>query len=134
MSQRLAAYPGLVDSDAGWLRNSAAHMKNKYVAGKDALLMWDRKRPETLIPVNELLDRVERMYQISSQTIQRVGQLYAIRNLFRDTGLHDEFVAKWPTFLSGNEEDIRKADSELADRAQTSFAPMIAFFNAHGIQ
>src|SRR5262245_1309388 len=92
-SQRLATYPGLVDSDAGWLRNSTAHLNNKYVVGKDALLMWDRKHPEILMPVIELMDRVERMYQISSQTIQRVGQLYALRNFFLGTGLLDEFVA-----------------------------------------
>src|SRR5207245_3649585 len=94
--KRLSDYHGLVEPDAGWMRNSAIHNPRKYILEKDAVEMWDKSVAPRVVPVGELLAMVKRMYQISGVTIQRVGQLYMFRNLFGEMGLLDGFMESFP--------------------------------------
>ena len=132
--QRLAAYPGLIDPDIGWMRNSAAHLNYEYLVGQDAMRMWDNKHDAITVPVNELLDRVESTYQFSCWTVQRVGQLYLFRNFLRDTGLLGEVISHYPVLCSGNQEAVIQAEAEILGYCQILFTPMIDFFKSHGIR
>ena len=127
--KRLSGYPGLVEPDAGWMRNSAIHNPRKYILEKDALEMWDKSVEPRTVPVDELLAMVKRMYQISGVTIQRVGQLYTFRNLFG--GMLDGFVESFPLLLSSNEKEIQQVEDRFTAKAEEMFRPMADFFEAH---
>jgi hypothetical protein len=113
--QRLDEYPGLVDPNIGWMRNSAAHLNSEYLIEQDAILIWDKKHDAVIVPVNELLDRVESIYQLSCRIVQRVSQLYMFRNFMRDTGLLREVIARYPVIFFGNQEEISQAEAEISD-------------------
>ncbi len=128
--RRLSDYPGLVEPDAGWMRNSAIHNPRKYILEKDALEMWDKSVEPRTVLVDELLAMVKRMYQISGVTIQRVGQLYVFRNLFGETGLLDGFVESFPLLLSSSQEEIQRVEDSFTAKAEEMFRPMSDFFEA----
>jgi hypothetical protein len=128
--RRLSDYPGLVEPDAGWMRNSAIHNPRKYILEKDALEMWDKSVEPRIVPVGELLAMVKRMYQISGVTIQRVSQLYMFRNLFGEIGLLDGFVESFPVLLSSDENEIQQVEARFTAKAEEMFRPMSDFFEA----
>ena len=129
--RRLSDYPGLVEPDAGWMRNSAIHNPRRYILDKDALEMWDKSVEPRIVPVGELLAMVKRMYQISGVTIQRVGQLYMFRNLFGDKGFLNEFVESLPLLLSSSQEEVQEVEDRFTAKAEKMFRPMSEFFEAH---
>lgn len=131
--RRLSDYPGLVEPDAGWMRNSAIHNPRKYILEKDALEMWDKSVETRMVPVNELLAMVKRMYQISGVTIQRVGQLYMFRKLFGEIGLLDGFVESFPFLLSSNADEIQRVEDSFTAKAEEMFRPMAEFFEAKSL-
>jgi hypothetical protein len=128
--RRLSDYPGLVEPDAGWMRNSAIHNPRKYILEKDALEMWDKSVEPRTVPVGDLLAMVKRMYQISGETIQRVAQLYMFRKLFGELGLIDGLIESLPLLLSANETEIQQVEERFTARAQEMFRPMADFFAA----
>lgn len=128
--RRLPDYPGLIEPDAVWMRNSAIHNPRKYNYEDDALEMWDKGRAPRSVSVINLYAMVERIYQISGETIQRVGQLYMFRK-FSDSGLLDELVESFPQLLSENENEVKQAEERLSAKAQELLRPMTEFFEAH---
>lgn len=128
---RLLEYPGIVEPDAGWMRNSAVHNPRKYILESDALQMWDRTVESRLVGVGELLAMVKRMHQISGVTIQRIGQLYMFRNWFGRSGFLDEMIDSFPVLLSTKPEEIQQVEDKLAARAERMFRPMNDFFETH---
>lgn len=127
--RRLSDYPGLVEPDAGWMRNSAVHNPRKYILEKDAVEMWDKSVAPRMVPVGELLAMVKSMYQISGVTIQRVGQLYVFRKLFGE--MLEGFVESFPVLLSSNENEIQLVEDRFTAKAEEMFRPMADFFEAH---
>ncbi len=127
--RRLRDYAGLVEPDAGWMRNSAAHNMPEYVLGEDSVVMWDRTHEPTKVRVDDLLEMTMRMYTISGVTISRVAQLYFMRDFFVNTGLFDKFVGLVPAFFSRHEARMTAAEQEFENHAKTLTAPMVAFFN-----
>jgi hypothetical protein len=126
--KRLSDYPGLVEPNAGWMRNSAIHNPRKYILEKDAVEMWDKSVAPRMVPVGELLAMVKRMYQISGVTIQRVGQLYMFRKLFGE--MLDGFVESFPVLLSSDENEIQQVEARFTAKAEEMFRPMADFFEA----
>ncbi|MDQ2938682.1 MAG: hypothetical protein M3R67_14450, partial [Acidobacteriota bacterium] len=124
--------PGLVDGEAGWRRNAAAHGHWKYEPNGDFLIMWDDKVPPSTIPVKDLIDRVNDMYQISGPTLERVAQLYLFRNVFEQTGLIEVFVASFPRILSLDQAEVAKAEREIFAKAETAFGPLKRMLEANG--
>jgi hypothetical protein len=129
--RRLADYPGLVELDAGWMRNSAVHNPRKYFVETDELEMWDKNVERKAVQVDELYTMVKRMYLISGVTVQRVGQLYMFRNLFIESGLLDAFIEFLPHLFTLDEQKVRDAEERLFDRAHDMIRPLEEFFNAH---
>jgi hypothetical protein len=129
--RRLSDYPGLVEADAGWMRNSAIHNPRKYIIELDAVEMWDRSVEPRVVSVAELLAMVKRMYQISGVTIQRVGQLYMFRKLFCEGGLIGGLLESLPLLLSSNEEEIQRMDERFTAKAEEILRPMAVFFESH---
>jgi len=129
--KRLLDYPGLVEPDAGWMRNSAVHNPRKYVLESDALEMWDKSVEPRIVDVGGLLAMVKRMYQISGITIQRVGQLYMFRDLFAKSGFLDEILDSFPVLISTKPEEIQQVEDRLAAKAERMFRPMNDFFGTH---
>jgi hypothetical protein len=128
--ERLSDYPGLVEPDAGWMRNSAVHNLPDYVPEEDSLWMWDRNHPRTMVRVDDLLELVQRMYLISAVTIQRVGQLYLLREFYLNTGLLDMFVGCIPHIFSGDEKRLSEAEQEMEEYAKALIAPMEKYFDS----
>src|SRR6201986_4150104 len=76
LSRKLKDYPGLVEEDAGWRRNAAAHGPNwEYVCKDDSINMQDDRHPWSNISVGDLYTKVLSMYWIAGPTLARVGQL-----------------------------------------------------------
>ena len=132
LSQRLRAYPGLVDSEAGWRRNAAAHRHWEYEAKDDLLIMWDDSTPRSSIKVVELLKRLNDMYQMSGPTIERVAHLYLFRDVYYRTGLLDAFCESIPEFLSLDEQRIESAGKYIADKTESAFRPLKKLLEANG--
>jgi hypothetical protein len=132
LSQRLQAYPGLVDSEAGWRRNAAAHGHWEYDSKSDLLIMWDDKMPRSSMPVTELISRLSDMYQMSGPTIERVAQLYLFRDVFCKTGLLDALCDSIPAFFSLDQERMDAADKYISAKAEAVFGPLKKLLEANG--
>jgi hypothetical protein len=128
--RRLSAYPGLVELDAGWMRNAAVHYRRRYIPETDALEMWDNSVMPRRVPVDDLLAMVRRMYQISGETIQLVARLHAVRTLF-GPGFRDELVASFPLLISGNEEEAKRLDDMFTAKTEEMVRRVSDFFSAH---
>lgn len=126
---RLADYPGLVETDAGWMRNSAAHMMFEYVIGEDAVVVWDKTHERQKVRVDNLLEMVQRMYLISGVTIVHVGQLYLFRDFFVNTGLFKMFVGLVPLLFARDEARMAAAEREMEQHAKALLEPFQAFFS-----
>lgn len=136
LSKRLADYPGLVDSDARWMRNSARHERWEPLAGEDAVIMWDDKTPETRLTLHELETKVNDMYQMAGLTFGAVARRYLFRNMLTDTGAWAILVRSLPTAVEAFGEDLSNVDavdqqieSELQP-LRDRFAPLHAFILA----
>jgi hypothetical protein len=130
--ERLGDLPGLVEKDAGWMRNSAVHNLPDYVPEEDSLWMWDRNHPRTKVRVDDLLEMAQRMYIISAATIQRVAQLYMLRDFFLNTGLFDMFVECTPYIFAGDEQRLAAAEQEMSEYATSLLEPLENFFDLKG--
>lgn len=128
---RLPDYPNLVEPDAVWMRNSAVHNPCEYVPQTDSVVMWDKKVPRAEVKVDDLLAMVQRIYSVSAVTMQRVAQLYLLRNLLLNTGLLDDMIDSMPDMLSGDAARQQAADDRLTKRGGEIFEPMRDFFEAH---
>jgi hypothetical protein len=130
MHRRLADYPGLVEPDAGWMRNSAVHNMPEYVRDEDSVVMWDRNRERTKVRVDDLLAMVQRMYVISGITIVYVGQLYMFRDFLVNTGLFNKFIDCIPLVFSGDEARLAVMEQEMKQLSETLLKPMETFFDS----
>lgn len=128
--ERLSDYPGLIERDAGWMRNSAVHNLPDYIMEEDSVWMWDRNRVRVKVRVDDLLEMVRRMYLISAVTIQRVGQLYMFREVFYNTGLFDMFVECIPLAVSGDEKRLAAAEQQIMEYGRTLIEPMEKFLDS----
>jgi hypothetical protein len=125
---RLPDYPGLIEPDAGWMRNSAVHNPRVYVRANDSIVMWDKNVPRTEVRVDDLLAIVQRMYSISAVTIQRVGQLYMLRNMLLDTGMLDVLLESLPDLMSGDAAHQGEAEQRVWTKARVIIEPLQSFF------
>jgi hypothetical protein len=129
--RRLIDFPGLVEPDAGWMRNAAVHYLPNYILEEDSLLLEAKNVQPAKVRVDDLLALVQRMYHISATTIHRVGQLYMFRDLYLNTGLFDVFVENFPHISSGNDKRIAIAERELTEYAENLIEPLKDFFDSH---
>ena len=130
-NNRLCNYPGLVDMDAAWMRNSVSHNRRIYLPSEDAVELWDEKRPKQKIPVGELLEKVKAMYQISAFTFPLVAQVYLFRTMFLKSGILDVVIEQMPAVSSLDESRIKQADQAMETKIRTLFAPVEAFAKLH---
>jgi hypothetical protein len=129
--RRLPDYPNLTEPNAGWMRNSAVHNPREYVVSSDSLVMWDKNVPRTEVSVDDLLAMVQRMYSVSAVTMQRVAQLYLLRNLLLNTGLLDALLDSVPDLVSGDHARVEIAEKRLDAKAFEIMEPVQKFFAAH---
>lgn len=127
-ASRLSGYPGLVEADAGWRRNSAVHNPCEYIIRDDAVIMSDDNIPRTSVAVDELKAMVRRMYEISGVTMPRVSQLCLFR-LFIDTGLLEAIVERLPDLLSDDECRRFEAEQDIQRQAVSLFGEVGEFFS-----
>lgn len=128
---RLPDYPNLVEPDAVWMRNSAVHNPCEYVPQTDSVVMWDKKIPRAEVKVDDLLAMVQRMYSVSAVTMQRVAQLYLLRNLLLNTGLLSDIIDSLPDTFSGDSTRQQAVEDRLTKRGGEILEPMRDFFEAH---
>jgi hypothetical protein len=129
--KRLSNYPGLVEPDAGWMRNSAVHQIPDYDRTDDSLTLRDRNTQPFKVQVDALLDMVRRMYVISGNTITRVSQLYLFRELFLESGMLEVMLHQIPSFLSADNNSVASAEKEVMDYAQELMTPLQQWFASH---
>jgi hypothetical protein len=132
LSRRLHDYPGLVDPSAGWRRNAAAHGHWQYEPDGDLLIMWDDNTPQSSIAVTELIGQLNEIYQISGPTIERVAQLYLLRDVYDRTGLLDALCDNVPAFLSLDQERMKEAEKDISVKTEAAFEPLKKLLEANG--
>jgi len=104
-------YHNLIESNAVIMRNSPSHNILNWNDETDSIILKDKeKRIE--ISVDELLEKLRSMQQISSFTISRVGQLYMFRICGRD-GIMEKIYDSLPAFFSNDKMRIQLAKTEL---------------------
>lgn len=128
---RLPDYPNLVEPNAVWMRNSAVHNPCEYVPQTDSVVMWDKKIPRAEVKVDDRLAMAQRIYSVSAVTMQRVAQLYLLRNLLLNTGLLSDMLDSLPDALSGDVARQQAAEDRLTKRGEEIIEPMREFFEAH---
>ena len=131
LARKLADYPGLVEADAGWRRNAAAHGHWEYVRA-DTLKMWDERHPPEEIAVDELYSKVEGMFRIAGPTLSHVAQLYLVRNVGAYTGLADALFDNLPRFVSTEESVRAAAERKMAAKVDEVFGPLRSFLDSRG--
>lgn len=129
--KRLVNFPGLVEADAAWMRNSVSHNRRVYLPSEDAVEMWDENKPRRKIPVSELLEKVKAMYQISAFTFPRIAQIYLFRSLLLRSGILDLLIEQIANLSALDETTIEKAEQVIEAKAKTLFAPIEAFANSY---
>jgi hypothetical protein len=132
-AEQLADYPGLVERDAVWMRNSAVHNLPAYIPEEDSLWLWDRKHPRKKIGVEELLIMVQRMYLISANTIQRVGQLYLFREFYLESGLGAMLLESSPEIFADDENRLAAAEQRMKEHANLLFEPLVKFLEPQNL-
>jgi len=130
-NNRLCNYPGLVDVDAAWMRNSVSHNRRVYLPSEDAVELWDTTKPKQKIPVDQLLKKVKAMYQISAFTFPLVAQIYLFRTMLLKSEILDVVVEQMPEVSSLDESRIKQADQAMETKIKTLFAPVEAFAKLH---
>jgi hypothetical protein len=130
-ANRLVNYPNLIDGDAAWIRNAVCHKHAEYIVSEDAVDLWDSKRPRIRIPVDLLLEKVKRMYQVSAVTLPRVAQVYLIRNTFLDPTIAGLMFEAFNFALNHDEMTAKRAEWEFQSKIKSLFAPAEAFAKKH---
>lgn len=125
---RLNDYPGLIEPDAGWMRNSAVHNMPEYLLEDDSVEMWDRNHERTKVRVDDLLEMVQLMYLISGRTIMYVSQLYMFRDFLVNTGLFNIFVDCIPLVISHDEQRLAEAEQKMSEYSDALIEPIGKFF------
>ena len=123
---RLSHYPGLLEPDAVWLRNSAVHEVPDYIPEEDSIWMWDRTHSRRKVRVDDLIALTRRISLISIQTIQRVSQLYLLRFLL-NTGLIDMAVACISYEVTGDEKRLKDAEARIKAYGESLMEPLTRF-------
>ncbi len=98
-SEKLKDYPQLIEPNVGWMRNCITHEIPKYDIKTDSWEMKNSKSQIIKVKVDELLKLTENLYQISTSTIARVGQLYLFREFFLESGLLEVLADNLPTVI-----------------------------------
>ncbi len=80
LRQRLPQGSPLLDLDAGWLRNGAAHGNWKYHPDQDLVEVWDEHRSPAKFTVSDLLARVEAWGVLSVKILWAVMMDYLGKN------------------------------------------------------
>lgn len=137
LSKRLADYPGLVDPDARWMRNSARHERWRPLPAEDSIIMWDKKTPPTQFSLDELAAKVEAMYQMAAVTFGAVARCYLFRNMLTDTGIWALIGTVLPRALEAAGGDLSRVDAMVNQEMESElqplrnrFAPLNAFILA----
>jgi hypothetical protein len=133
-AQKLPDYQGIIDLDAGWMRNSVYHGRYVYDVKDDVLIMSDENHPETRVPVDVLIAKVESLYLISGQTIAHVARLYLCREFLVNTGLWATLIDCLPLAFSGDRAKLDVAEKKLVAKALAIAAPVQTFFQSNGVQ
>ena len=125
-ASRLSAYPGLVDSDAGWLRNAQAHKHFDYDDETDELTLWDDKMPRTKFAVQDLLGRVHRMWELSGPTFDAVCDVLTLR-LADKLQLGELALEAMEAFARLDIDAMLATQTKLQERAENEFASMALY-------
>lgn len=105
-------YHSLIDPDAAIMRNSASHHDLEYDIEQDSIVIRDKNKTPISIKVDTLIQRVDSMYLISSETVARVGQIYLFR-LYDRLDIAGEFYNFLPEFLSMDKDRAKLAEQNL---------------------
>lgn len=138
LSRRLSDYPGLVDPDARWMRNSARHERWEPIPNdEEAIVMWDDHTPRTRVALSELETKVMELYQIAGWTFPSVTHRYLFYNVLMESGLWDVFKAKLPGMIqlikadgSTNADLDQLIEPEL-EPVRNKFVPLISFVESN---
>lgn len=120
-SEKLKDCPQLLDRNVGWMRNCVTHDIPKYNIKTDS---WEMNNKSQIVKVNviDLLILTKSLYQISSSTVARVGQLYLFRNFFLESGLLEILADSLPTvLLEGNKDKELELEKKITNHLQQMF-------------
>lgn len=136
LSRRLSEYPGLVDADARWMRNSARHERWEPIPGEEALIMWDDRTPRTRVTFSKLEKKVEDMYLMAGATFASIAHLYLFRTMLTETGAWAMVGKMLPVIFETADLDKwtdeaveQQFESELRP-LRDQFVPLTAFINS----
>ena len=133
LSRRLTDFPGLVDPDARWMRNSARHERWEPIPNEDAIVMWDDHTPRTRVTLAELEKKVTELYQIAGVTFPSVAQRYLFREVLMETGMWSVLGRILPKMIDlaqiggSTDADIDKLLEPELEPMKERFTTLIAF-------
>ena len=104
---------GLIQSNAGWLRNATTHHHWNYNIEDDSITLWDNKRPRQKTTVELLYKNAYHMYMISYTNMIKLNGIYNRKNFFLDSGLCEFLFSNWKALFGGEEEINTKYDLML---------------------
>ncbi len=104
-------FHSLIEPTASIMRNAPSHNPLDWIYETDSIILKDKEK-KLIISVDELIEKIKSMLQISSSTISFVGQVYLFRT-FNQIGILDKLFELMPDFISNDETKIKFAETEL---------------------
>ncbi len=130
LSKRLAEYPGLVEKDAGWIRNATAHAQWCYIPSREKLKMWDRSHSVEEIAIDDLSAMANGMFSIAGPTAFALVGLYVFRDICLNTGLLDLAIEVLPEIFSEDQRRRTRAEKVFHEKEKAVFGPLQAFLQS----
>jgi hypothetical protein len=124
-SDRLQDYPGLLDVDAVWIRNSAVHDPPNPNLQEGSLRLTDQKGSHRSFAVDDLISRAESLYLLAAQTMQYVAMLYFYREFILRTGLNDMIAECIALELAGDKNKLAEAEQRAQAHADSLLDPLL---------
>lgn len=124
-------YPGLVDADAGFLRNCASHGRVRrweYEPDSDTITMCDANGRSGRFTVDDLHERALRMFMVAGPVLRTVATETVVRMLYTEGGIIDMIASVAPRLASTDPVIVADAERELNMLLEQRGASTRAFF------
>ena len=115
----------ILDLDAAWIRNAAAHSRYSYIPADHALELWNKSGPRRRFPVAVLEERLNSIAEFAMTTAYDVMGHYQQKYVISRGDLDEAFLDVLPALLGGDPQDREERGERFIAVLQREFEPLI---------
>ncbi len=110
----------LIEPDAAFIRNAAAHGSYEYEPKSKSIIIWDRNKAKIAIDADDLYNRAKKMYELTSMPLFMIF-ITNINKIFIDNGILELLLRKKDKLLKGETVDMK----DVEEKVFVMFKPII---------